>query len=67
VISRSSVRAVALAIALLGIASGCASRTNSNSALENEDAGQRAAAPGTVGPNGTLSNGLLPEQWGDTN
>jgi hypothetical protein len=57
------------AVAALGIAgatlSGCASRTPNSPA--DEDAAPDIAAPGTIRPNGTLSNGLLPEQWGDTN
>jgi hypothetical protein len=71
-VGRSNVRAVALAIAALGIAgvtvSGCATTPDASLSQKLRDEG---AAPGSIPsgdlrPDGTLNNGLLPQQWGDT-
>jgi hypothetical protein len=60
------------AIVILSIVSvtfgGCAGPAP---ATLNEKLDQEGAQPGTVSPtimrpDGTLNNGLLPEQWGDT-
>jgi hypothetical protein len=69
----SSVRATVLAIAAVGIAgatlSGCAppTPTSLDQRLDQEGATPGTVSNGTVRPDGTLSNGLLPEPWGDTN
>jgi hypothetical protein len=34
--------------------------------LVNEGVAPGSVSPGMVRPNGTLNNGLLPEQWGET-
>jgi Spy/CpxP family protein refolding chaperone len=57
-------RTLVLASTALGIAgmalAGCASHSTDGQEQTPE------TAPGTVGPNGTLNNGLMPEQWNET-
>jgi Spy/CpxP family protein refolding chaperone len=57
-------RTMVLALTALGIAgmalAGCASHSTDSQEQPPE------TAPGTVGPNGTLNNGLMPEQWDET-
>jgi hypothetical protein len=73
VVKGSSMRATALAIVAVGIGGapvcGCAppTPTSLNQRLDQEGATPGTVSPGMVRPDGTLSNGLLPEQWGDTN
>lgn len=71
-VGRGNAKAVALAIAALGIAgvtvSGCANppAATLNQTLRDEGAAPDSIPSGMVQPNGTLNNGLLPQQWGDT-
>ena len=60
-----------VAIAFLGIAvtavSGCSPPPQTlQQRLNEEGATPDSLTPGMVKPDGTLNNGLLPEQWGDT-
>lgn len=65
-------RAVALAVAALGFAgvtvSGCANAppNSLNQELRDEGATPGTIPSGTLRPDGTLDNGLMPQQWGDT-
>jgi hypothetical protein len=71
-VGRSNVRAVALAIVALGIAGvtvcGCATTpaASLNQKLRDEGAAPGSIPSGELRPDGTLNNGLLPQQWGDT-
>lgn len=70
---RNRVRDVALALGVLAFAgivvSGCATPQSASVAqtLEQEGADPNSLPAGGVRQDGTMSNGLLPEQWGDTN
>ncbi len=70
---RSNLVAIAAAVAALGIAgtmiSGCASQAPAtlSQKLDEEGATHDSVPANMVQPDGTLSNGLLPEAWGDTN
>jgi hypothetical protein len=72
VAGRNRARAIALAIASLGMVgvtvAGCATPlpTSLTQTLDDEGATPGTVSPGMVRPNGTLNNGLLPEAWGDT-
>lgn len=78
--ARSNLSDALLTVTMLGIAgmtvTGCATRAASNSLaapptnltqkLDAEGATPDSVSPGILRPDGTLKNGLLPEQWGDT-
>ncbi len=84
-VRENRVRAVALAIAMLGTVgvtapstsltqvtapstslAQTAPRTRLDRVLVNEGVAPGSISSRIVRPNGTLDNGLLPEQWGDT-
>lgn len=69
-------RAVVMAVMAFGIA-GCSASTPGNQPptqmtpalikqLQQEGATPDSVSPDMLRPDGTLKNGLLPEQWGDT-
>jgi hypothetical protein len=66
------VRVVALAMAALtlaaGVVAGCSvpASKDLSETLQQEGADPTSLPAGAVRPDGTMSNGLLPEQWGDT-
>jgi hypothetical protein len=72
VVGKNRARAMTLAIATLGMAgltvAGCARPppTGLSKILRDEGATPGSVSPGMVRPDGTLTNGLLPEPWGDT-
>jgi hypothetical protein len=73
VVGRDRVGHVALATVMLALAgalvSGCATPPPASitQTLEQEGADPSSLPAGGVRQDGTMSNGLLPEQWGDTN
>ncbi len=69
-------RAAVIAVMAIGIA-GCTASAPSNQPtttmtpalekqLQQEGATPDSVSPDMLNPDGTLKNGLLPEQWGDT-
>ncbi len=69
-------RAMMMAITAIGIAGCTASAPNNQPTtimtpalekqLQQEGATPDSVSPDMLNPDGTLKNGLLPEQWGDT-